>query len=113
MRSTIQGCHRGYNLKSSADGFNFAIVSDAISVFTTSWRTRLVVSKSAKDLQRALTKRYLGLVWGWEVDDVALLPSTHSHTPGQAWFPRLAVGRRESIDRKSAFGGIETDAYFT
>ena len=26
MKPTIQGCHRGYNLKSSADGFNLAIV---------------------------------------------------------------------------------------
>ena len=26
MNSTIQRCHRGYNLKSSTDGFNLAIV---------------------------------------------------------------------------------------
>jgi hypothetical protein len=26
MKSAIQGCHKGYNLKSSADCFNLAIV---------------------------------------------------------------------------------------
>ena len=36
MRPTIQECHKGYNLPSSADGFNFAIVSDATNVFSTS-----------------------------------------------------------------------------
>jgi hypothetical protein len=47
------------------------ITSDAISVFSTSWRTRLVVSKSAKELERALSNWYLGLVWGWTVTGVA------------------------------------------
>jgi hypothetical protein len=46
-------------------------MSNVTNVFSTSWRTRLVVSKSAKELQRALTKWYLGLVWGWEANGVA------------------------------------------
>jgi hypothetical protein len=60
-------------------------MSDAISVFSTSWRTRLVVSKSAKELQRVLTNWYLGLVWGWEINDVAregaLSPAVQSLEP--------------------------------
>ena len=85
-------------------------MSDAISVFATSWRTRLVVSKSAKELWRALTNWYLGLVWGWEVNGTASIYSLSY--PRSGLVPRLAVGRQESIDRKRAFGGLEISAYF-